>query len=86
MNPGAITGTNTFTGTSVASNQVVCIGTGSGNLRPQYDAGVQASATAGTNVWQDTWTNSRHPLFIAASFFYIPAVVNQGNMLAVMDP
>lgn len=64
------TGTNTFTGTSSAAN-LTATGIGASNVHMvQYVGAVQASATAGTNVFVNTWTNSRPVAAIGVTFVY----------------
>lgn len=80
---GGPTGSNTFTGTSAAANLAVCIATNDTILANQYVGGVQASATAATNVWKNTWTTSRaQAVVLGATFVYKSAA--GGNMLAVL--
>jgi hypothetical protein len=67
---GARTGTNTFTGTSAAANLAQALATNAGFLCNQFAPG-QASATAGTNVWVNTWTTARgSPVAFGMAFVY----------------
>ena len=63
-------GSNTFTGTTSAANLAVAVTTNDTILLNQYVGGVTASATAGTNVWKNTWTTSRGPIITGATFVY----------------
>lgn len=67
---GGVTGTNTFNGTSAAANLATTIATNNGILLNQYVGGVQTSATAGTNVFENTWTTARGPIVTGATFVY----------------
>ena len=79
---GAPTGTNTFTGTSSAANLAIAIAAGDTLFCQQYVGGVQASATAGTNVWENTWTTSNTALLTGATFVY--SALPQGAFLAFL--
>lgn len=80
VNPGAITGSNTFTGTSAAANLALTGISGSTFLQTQFVGGVQASTTAGTNIFKNTWTNSRTPL-LAGATFWVPVGGEQQVMI-----
>lgn len=78
-----VAGSNTFTGTSAAAN--LNLGeSGGSKTQNQYVGGVQASATAGTNVWKNTWSSVADYALIGATFYYTTTPANQGNMLSVM--
>ena len=77
---GGRTSTNTFTGTSAAANLANCVTTANTLLLNQYVGGVQASATAATNVWVNTWTNARTgPVVVGAVFQLSPPVAVTGT-------
>lgn len=67
---GGVTSTNTFTGTSAAANLALAVTTNDTLLANQFVGGVQASATAGTNVWENTWTTARPPAELGVTFVY----------------
>jgi hypothetical protein len=73
-NRGVFTGTNTFTGTSSAANLTPCNSTNVGFCGSQYAGLVQANATAASNTFVNTWTNSVGPNVIGATFTYTQAV------------
>ena len=63
--------TNTFTGTSAqSSNMAVALTTNQTVLAVQYIGGVQASGTAGTNVWKNTWTTAHGLVTVGSTFIY----------------
>lgn len=65
---GGQTGTNTFTGTSAAQTLASAV---SGGFIVTAWAGVnQDSATAGSNTWENTWTNSAAGVVMGANFIY----------------
>lgn len=70
---GPPTGSNTFTGTSAAKALTECIATNDHFVFCQYATHCQASATAGTNVWKNTWTNPVNDIFFGATFAYTPS-------------
>ena len=67
---GAPTGTNTFTGTSSAAAFNNGATTNENYILSRYVGGVQASATAGTNVWKLTWTTAENCDSVGATFYY----------------
>ena len=72
----APSGTNTFTATSSAANirELQPTGFVRGALVCQgMIGGLQASATAGTNVFELTWTGAQAVLVAAGTFFYLGA-------------
>lgn len=78
-------GTCTFTGTSATANMAKALQDSSGVLLGEFLGGVQASATAATNVWVMAWGTPSNVVFGGATFVYTP-VVDPGGMLAVMGP
>lgn len=73
ITPGAPAGSNTFTGVTTAANLKELQPTGfvRGDLVGQYMVGVQASPTAGSNVFANQWTNSVKSLLAGATFYYL---------------
>jgi hypothetical protein len=67
---GGLTGTNTFTGTSAATNLALCLTTNDSRLANQYVGGVQASATTNSNTFENTWATSRSGNLFGATFVY----------------
>lgn len=81
---GGLTGTNTFTGTSSPANLASCVTTANQLLANQFVGGVQGSATAGSNVWVNTWTTPRTgAAIIGATFVYAPS--SQSGLLPILN-
>lgn len=69
--PGALTGTNTFTGTTPARNLTQLANPGLLlNTYRTYGGLNRPSATAGSNAWVATWANSASLIVFAATFFW----------------
>lgn len=63
-------GTWDFTGTSATTAMTASLA--NILLLSEYLGGVQASATAGTNVWATAWNTLRFAVAIGATFYYTP--------------